>query len=224
MCLHLLSWQIAIIGCVQMQEGLVVNSPSAVGRQWPSRGEMCSKGSKEPRGLSPTAPNWGCWADFPNAAPRKMPLTCFHIWLGSENNLAALRATNSNKHPAEAQLNPISLACRPTNELWPAPYLSAPKGWCASQECSGRGQPSPGGHDPIQIIPSAQGFFWQKTLTAYGMGHCWAVPNRPHLGWILENTGVSPHVHTAGFWHFHYARDSHSPCSKYWLDMLLSEK
>lgn len=142
MCLHL-SWQIAIIGCVQLQEGLVVNSLSAVGRQWPSRGETCSKGSKDLRELSPTAPNWGCWADLPNAAPCKMPLICFHIWLGSENNLTALRGTNTNKPPAEAQLNSISLACRLINELWPAPYLSAPKGWCASQECSGRGQPSP---------------------------------------------------------------------------------
>lgn len=25
-----------------------------------------------------------------------------------------------------------------------------------------------GGHDPIQVIPSAQGYLWQKTLTACG--------------------------------------------------------
>lgn len=101
--------------------------------------------------------------------------------------MVVLCATDSNNHPAEAWLSPISPAYGLINELSPAPYLSAPGADVFHRNVLGRDNPAPGEHDPIEVIPSDQGYLWKKTLTAYGMGHCWSVPNIPHQGWILEN-------------------------------------
>lgn len=197
MCLYLLSWKIAFTRNIQMQEGLGVNTPSAVGKQWPSRGEICSKDLGGPLPTAVPATNWACWVGPPNAAPRKNHLTCFHMWLRSGNNLVVLCAINSNKYPAEDQLNLISPPYGLINELSPAAYLPAPGADVLHRNVLGGDNPAPGGHDPIQVIPNARGYLWQKILTAYGMGHWWAVPNISHLGWILENTQVPPHVHTS---------------------------
>lgn len=78
--------------------------------------------------------------------------------------MVGLGATNSNKRPTEAQLNPISPACGLINDLSPAPYLSAPGAGVLHRNVLGRNNPAPGGHDPIQIIPNAQGYLWQKIL------------------------------------------------------------
>lgn len=182
-----------------MQEGLVANLLSAVGRQWPSRGETSPKGSRDPRGPSPTAvpaPNWGCWIHPPNAAPHKKDLTCFHIWLRSGNNLGILCAINSNKRPSEDQLNAISPAYGFINELSPVPFLAVPKGWCASQECSGQRQPSPWRAWSHPGNSQCPGLLVAENPYSPWHGHCWAVPCMAHLGCILENTQVSPHVCT----------------------------
>lgn len=202
-CFYLSGWKIAIVRGVRMEKGLVVNPQVAVGSQWSSRAESCSKGSKDSGGSSTTAdsaPNWSCWIAPTNAAAHKKHLTCFHIWLVSGNSLVALCATNANKHPAEAQLNPVSPAYGFIMNFHQFLIFLLQTADVHHRNVLARDNPAPGvaaqgGHDPIQVIPSAQACLWQKTLTAYGMGYCWAVPNIPHLGWILENTQVSPHVH-----------------------------
>lgn len=149
------------MGGIQVEEGLVVNSSASVGSWWPSRGVTCCKSSKDPGRSSPTAdtaPRWSCWIAPINAAQLK---STWHVSI-SGLDLEAIWllscATDSDKHPVEAQPDPTSPPHGLISELSPVPYLFHSKQlmWLTGMLRAGTPQPwddsAQGGH--IRMIPS----------------------------------------------------------------------
>lgn len=131
-----------------------------------------------------------------------------------------LYATDSDKHPAEAQPNPASTSHELITELSPVPYLFHSKqlmcltGMLRAGTTQNRTIQHRVGISmwSIWVTPGTQDCPWWWPLTAHGVGHnhiatphsssqagdacCGAVPAVPHLGWLLgKHSSVSTHTH-----------------------------